>query len=150
MAAPITFGQSFTLGVYAVAIAGQRSSGASESVSTSALDFSGAGVTWSGVVGVQSASGPVTGYTISSGTGIDWSMSVDACPSSRGDANCDGSIDFFDIDPFLTALFDLSAYEATYCGGAICTADGDCSGSIDFFDIDPILACLFEACQACP
>ena len=27
-----------------------------------------------------------------------------------GDVNCDGVIDFFDIDPFLLALFDAAGY----------------------------------------
>ncbi len=68
----------------------------------------------------------------------------------RGDVNCDGSIDFFDIDPFLLALFDLPAYQSQFCGGSIATADVDCSGGVDFFDIDPFLACLFSTCPPCP
>jgi hypothetical protein len=73
-----------------------------------------------------------------------------ACPGSRGDVNCDGLINFFDIDPFLLALFDLPTYQTTYCGGDICAADIDCSGAIDFFDIDPMLGCLFTTCPSCP
>ncbi len=74
------------------------------------------------------------------------------CPGERGDTNCDGNIDFFDIDPFLLALFDLPAYQATFCGGSTCAADIDCTGQVDFFDIDPFLACLFDVngCPACP
>jgi hypothetical protein len=63
-----------------------------------------------------------------------------------GDANCDGGVNFFDIDPFLLALFDLPAYHATYCGGQGCTVDMDGSGQIDFFDIDGFVGCLFENC----
>jgi hypothetical protein len=73
-----------------------------------------------------------------------------ACPAARGDVDCSGGIDFFDIDPFLLALFDLATYQATYCGGSICTADVDCSTAVDFFDIDPFLACLFTSCPPCP
>ncbi len=72
------------------------------------------------------------------------------CPAGRGDANCDGAVNFFDIDPFLLALFDLPAYTAAFCGGAICAADVDCSGDVTFFDIDPLLGCLFGACPPCP
>ncbi len=72
------------------------------------------------------------------------------CPGQRGDTNCDGGIDFFDIDPFLLALFNPAQYASTFCGGSICAADIDCSGQVDFFDIDPFLACLFTACPPCP
>ncbi len=68
----------------------------------------------------------------------------------RGDANCDGLVDFFDIDAFLQALFDPTGYAATFCGGSNCAADIDCDGGVDFFDIDPFLACLFSACPPCP
>lgn len=75
---------------------------------------------------------------------------VDAPAFERGDANCDGSVDFFDIDPFLEALFDPIGYAATYCGGSTDTVDVDCSGGVDFFDIDPFLTCLFSSCPPCP
>src|SRR5262249_50672170 len=44
MAAPIVFGQPFTLGVYAMSFAGQRASGGFDLFSTSILDFSGEGI----------------------------------------------------------------------------------------------------------
>ncbi len=72
------------------------------------------------------------------------------CPGERGDANCDGLVDFFDIDAFLQALFDPTGYAATFCGGSNCAVDVDCSGGVDFFDIDAFLACLFSACPPCP
>ena len=67
-------------------------------------------------------------------------------PGPRGDTNCDGRTDFFDIDPFLLALFNLTAYQANFCGGNLCAADVDDSGAVDFFDIDPFLNCLFSGC----
>ncbi len=72
-----------------------------------------------------------------------------ACPGARGDANCDGNVDFFDIDAFLLALFDTPAYAAAFCNGDVCAADADCTGNVDFFDIDPFLACLFSGCAPC-
>lgn len=72
------------------------------------------------------------------------------CGAARGDANCDNAVDFFDIDPFLSALFDPVVYAATYCGGDTCAADVDCNGATDFFDIDPFLNCLFDFCPQCP
>ena len=68
------------------------------------------------------------------------------CPGQRGDTNCDGTVDFFDIDPFLTALFNNPQYLATYCGGSNCAVDVDESGTVDFFDIDPFLMCVFGDC----
>ncbi len=67
----------------------------------------------------------------------------------RGDANCDGLVNFFDIDPFVLALFEDAAYTALFCEGAICTIDADCSGAINFFDIDPFVECLFGQCPPC-
>ncbi len=72
------------------------------------------------------------------------------CPGGTGDANCDGTVDFFDIDPFLLALFNSPGYLEVYCGGSLCAADASCDGSVDFFDIDAFLACLFSTCPPCP
>jgi hypothetical protein len=72
------------------------------------------------------------------------------CPEASGDANCDGVIDFFDIDPFLLALFNPGSYAGLFCGGSNCAVDVDCSGIVDFFDIDPFLTCVFSGCAACP
>ncbi len=63
--------------------------------------------------------------------------------SLLGDANCDGGIDFFDIDPFVMAIFDPAAYAGLYCNGSTATADCNTDGNVDFFDIDPFLAILF-------
>jgi hypothetical protein len=66
-----------------------------------------------------------------------------APPFADGDVNCDGHVDFFDIDPFLLALFDPAAYAAAFPG---CSADINHDEHVDFFDIDPFLGCLFGAC----
>ena len=53
------------------------------------------------------------------------------------DANCDGTVDAFDIEPFLDLLF----------GGGVpcdsCTGDANGDGNIDAFDIEPFLNLLF-------
>ncbi len=69
-----------------------------------------------------------------------------ACAFGRADANCDGVVNFFDIDPFLLALFQPAEYASIFCGGSICTVDVDGSGLVNFFDIDPFVECLFNAC----
>ncbi len=64
----------------------------------------------------------------------------------RADVNCDGAIDFFDVDPFLVVLFDPVGYGAAYPECWPMTADLDRSGRVDFFDIDPFVNCLFGGC----
>ncbi len=53
-----------------------------------------------------------------------------------GDLNCDGSVDFFDIDAFVLAVTDPVAYEAAYPDCDIMLADCNGDGDVDFFDID--------------
>ncbi len=61
---------------------------------------------------------------------------------SAGDMNCDGSVDFFDIDGFVLALTDPAGYEAAYpdCDHMLADCNGD--GSVDFFDIDAFMLIL--------
>ena len=59
---------------------------------------------------------------------------VDCLP---GDVNADGSVDFFDIDPFVTRL--VAPDEAD---GAACAADVNGDGAVNFFDIDPFVQLL--------
>ncbi len=60
-----------------------------------------------------------------------------------GDANCDGTVDFFDIDPFLLALFDPAAYALQFPGCDLTQSDVNGDGGVDFFDIDAFLIVLF-------
>lgn len=60
----------------------------------------------------------------------------------RGDANCDGVFNNFDIDPFVLALVDAPAYAAAYPGCSIAALDMDCDGALTNFDIDPFVAAL--------
>ncbi len=69
----------------------------------------------------------------------------------RGDVNCDGLIDFNDIDAFITALLGAEQYFVAFPGCAIELADADCNGSVDFNDIGAYVNCLTAgACPACP
>jgi hypothetical protein len=61
----------------------------------------------------------------------------------RGDMNCNGIIDFFDIDPFLLELFTPAAYASAYPQCDPSNADLSLDGTVDFFDIDPFLDVLF-------
>jgi hypothetical protein len=59
-----------------------------------------------------------------------------------GDLNCDGRVDFDDIDPFVAALSGPTVYTATY--PACPQQNGDCNGDgeINFDDIDTFVALL--------
>ncbi len=59
-----------------------------------------------------------------------------------GDLNCDGSVDFGDINPFVLALSNLPAYEATYPGCPLANRDINADGTFDFADINPFVALL--------
>ena len=56
-----------------------------------------------------------------------------------GDMNCDGNVDFFDIDPFVLAVTDPAAYLATHADCDIMNADLNDDGEVNFFDIDPFV-----------
>ncbi|MGE0480238.1 MAG: Ig-like domain-containing protein [Phycisphaerae bacterium] len=59
-----------------------------------------------------------------------------------GDANCDGRVDNFDIDPFVLALTDPAGYALLYPDCDILNADANGDGRVDNFDIDPFVALL--------
>jgi hypothetical protein len=64
-----------------------------------------------------------------------------------GDANCDGLVNAFDIDAFVLALTNPSAWIAQYGADCdiLCTCDCDGSGEINAFDIDPFVDILTGA-----
>ncbi len=62
------------------------------------------------------------------------------------DINGDNDVDFFDIDPFLLALFNPTAYAEAYPDVHPLNADCNHDGTVDFFDIDAFLQCLFAEC----
>jgi hypothetical protein len=68
-------------------------------------------------------------------------------PGAVGDINCDGQVDFFDIDSFVVALGGEAPYLAAYPDCWWRSADADCDGDVDFFDIDPFVACLGTECS---
>jgi hypothetical protein len=56
--------------------------------------------------------------------------------SIKGDLNCDGVADVFDIDAFVLALTDPTAYQALHPDCNIENADCNLDHAIDVFDID--------------
>lgn len=66
----------------------------------------------------------------------------DLCP---GDVNCDGTVDFDDIDAFVLALNPLPWYEERYPDCDRRAADTNADGLADFDDIDPFVSFLISA-----
>ena len=65
-----------------------------------------------------------------------------------GDLNCDGTVDFDDINPFVKALAGRAGYEAAYPNCLWLNGDIDGNGSVDFDDINPFVRCLVNS--GCP
>jgi beta propeller repeat protein len=59
-----------------------------------------------------------------------------------GDLNCDGAVNFDDINPFVTALVSQAGYEARYPDCRWLNADINLDGAVDFDDINPFVRCL--------
>ena len=59
-----------------------------------------------------------------------------------GDMNCNGVANFKDISPFVLAITDPSAWQATYPGCLTGNGDTDGDGSVNFKDINPFVALL--------
>jgi hypothetical protein len=59
-----------------------------------------------------------------------------------GDLNCDGTVDFGDINPFVLALADPVGYANAYPSCDINLGDINSDGSVNFGDINPFIALL--------
>jgi hypothetical protein len=64
------------------------------------------------------------------------------CPYELGDLNCDGQVNAFDIDPFVLAITNPSAYGQQYPNCDIMLADCNGDGQVNAFDIDPFVEIL--------
>ena len=67
--------------------------------------------------------------------------SLTAC-ALIGDLNCDGVVNYGDIDPFVLALTGQAAYEAWYPNCRWLNADCNNDGTVDYADIDAFVAVL--------
>jgi hypothetical protein len=83
--------------------------------------------------------GSYTGEGVTSATRMQFTYSV-GTPVCRGDCNCDGSISFADINPFVSVLSG-----GTPCNFDNCDVNAD--GVIDFADIDPFVRLLTAGIQ---
>jgi hypothetical protein len=74
--------------------------------------------------------------------GGNWRTWVAQFMLSRGDTNCDGLVDFGDINPFVLALSNPALYAATYPGCPLENRDVNGDGTCNFGDINPFVAIL--------
>jgi YD repeat-containing protein len=65
-----------------------------------------------------------------------------------GDMNCDGAVNFDDINPFVTALIGQEVYENRYPDCRWLNGDCNHDGTVDFDDINPFVKCLVAG--GCP
>ena len=61
-------------------------------------------------------------------------------PALLGDLNCDGAVNFGDIDPFVLAITAAGDYAAAYPDCDVMLADVNDDGAVNFGDIDPFVA----------
>ncbi len=75
-------------------------------------------------------------------TGRVWSFRTAARAITRCDCNCDGRVNYDDIDGFIVALTGAAAYLSAYPACVYRNADADGSGVVDFNDISAFIGCL--------
>lgn len=97
-----------------------------------------------GTIG-QPDAGTMSGGTFTL-TGGFWAVTGAGSAICRGDLNCDGVIDFGDINPFILALSNWPQWLQTYpdCPpqNADVNADGIYGGAQGFGDINPFISLL--------
>jgi len=72
-------------------------------------------------------------------TGAVWRIGRTIC---RGDLNCDGFIDFADINPFVLALTNAPGWQAQYPYCPTLNGDVNSDGVVNFGDINPFVSLL--------
>ena len=103
--------------------------------------------------GIENANGTVgieLHPQVQPNTSVAITYNVAPSPCARGDMNCDGLLNAFDIDPFVLALVTPEQYAAAFPDCLIERADCNCDGIVNAFDIDAFVQCLLGGCQPCP
>ena len=77
-----------------------------------------------------------------SGWNIDDIQLVAIPTTLPGDLNCDGAVDFGDINPFVLILTSPTQWQETYPGCPLLNGDINGDGSVDFADINPFVQLL--------
>jgi hypothetical protein len=112
------------------------------SVPWGTVDGGGAMFTAGGVYGVSGTAGQQDAGVLSGGDyeviGGFWAIRAYVV----GDLNCDGAVDFGDINPFVLRLSNPGQYQSEYPGCPDENADIDEDGVVGFGDINPFVALL--------
>ncbi len=89
----------------------------------------------------------LTGAAVHTASSLADALGVGCLGVARGDANCDGDVNVFDIDAFVLALTNPGAHAAAYpdCP-LLCGCDINQDGWVNTFDIDPFVLCLTSGC----
>ncbi len=66
-------------------------------------------------------------------------------PAVRGDLNCDGAVNFDDIDAFVAALANPAQYIATFPDCELLSGDADGDLDVDFDDINGFVQCVISS-----
>jgi len=84
------------------------------------------------------------------GFGGRWAVGLDVAPLSltRGDANCDGTTNGLDIDPFVLAVLDPVGYAVEYPMCLLGNADTNADALVNYSDIDSFVVCVLST--GCP
>jgi len=82
---------------------------------------------------------PVSQATV---TYVNQTITFDVSEGRLGDMDCDGDVDFDDINPFVLALSGEAAYLAEYPDCRWLNADCDEDGDVDFDDINPFVGLI--------
>jgi hypothetical protein len=116
----------------------------------------GAGATFTATVDPHSAAGTyLATYTLSVsdedlpgaavGNSLVLTLTAELVPGVLpGDLNCDGSVNFRDINPFVLSLTSPAGWQAAYPGCPRDNADTNGDGSVNFRDINPFVALLTQ------
>jgi len=75
------------------------------------------------------------------------------CQPCVGDLNCDGLINFGDINPFVQYLSSFATWQSTYAACPALNGDINCDGTYGqnaFGDINPFVALLVQCGLGCP
>ena len=83
-------------------------------------------------------------YYFTDGTVADYYYRLDVLNWCRGDMNCDGYVNNFDIDPFVLALTNQPGYMLAYPDCDYMNADCSLNCIVDNFDIDPFVTILTQ------
>lgn len=75
---------------------------------------------------------------------------TETCPWALGDANCDGTIDFGDVNAFIDAVAGWSQYYTNYPTCVWLNADMNCDYTVDFADINRFVDCIIHGLCSCP